>query len=169
MARNGRWGPREHPVTVVMENSVSPAAAAMGTRTVARLVRERAVSSPHLVALRHKDLGIWQETTWSRYWEQVLLAAHGLLSLGVDTADRVSIHSEDRPEWVILDVATVAIRGITVGLYPTNPVAEVRYLLSDSGSRVHLAEDQEQADKLMEVIDTLPDLEKVIHLSLIHI
>jgi long-chain acyl-CoA synthetase len=79
--------------------------------------------------------------------------------------DRVSIHSEDRPEWVILDVATVAVRGITVGLYPTNPAAEVQYLLSDSGSKIHLAEDQEQADKVLEVIDTLPDLEKIIHVE----
>ncbi|MDE0232595.1 MAG: AMP-binding protein [bacterium] len=152
-------------MAVIMESSESPAAAAVRTRTIARLIRERAMSSPNQVALRHKDLGIWRETTWSRYWEQVLLAAHGLLSLGVDTGDRVSIHSEDRPEWVILDVATVAVRGITVGLYPTNPAAEVRYLLSDSGSRVHLAEDQEQADKLMEVIDALPDLERVIHVE----
>ena len=97
--------------------------------------------------------------------EQVLLAAHGLLSLGLEVGERVSIHSEDRPEWVILDVATVAVRGITVGLYPTNPAAEVRYLLSDSGARIHLAEDQEQADKLIEVIDTLSALEKVIHVE----
>ena len=60
----------------------------------------------------------------------------------------MSIHSEDRPEWVILDIATVAVRGITVGLYPTNPAAEVAYLLGDSGATVHLAEDQEQVDKL---------------------
>ena len=86
----------------------------------------------------------------------MLLAAHGLLALGVEVGDRVSIHSEDRPEWVILDIATTAVRGVTVGLYPTNPAAEVQYLLSDSGSRIHLAEDKEQADKLMEVIDTLP-------------
>ena len=45
--------------------------------------------------------------------------------------DRVSIQSEDRPEWVILDLATVAVRGITVGFYPTNPAAEVEYLLTD--------------------------------------
>ncbi|MGD2060850.1 MAG: AMP-binding protein, partial [Acidimicrobiia bacterium] len=76
-----------------------------------------------------------------------------------------SIHSEDRPEWVILDIATIAVRAITVGLYPTNPAAEVQYLLSDSGSEVHLAEDQEQADKVMEVIDTLPALRKIIHVE----
>src|SRR5690606_24995727 len=76
-----------------------------------------------------------------------------------------SIHSEDRPEWIILDFATVAVRGITVGLYPTNPAAEVEYLLKDSGAKVHLAEDQEQADKVMEVIDRLTDLEKIIHVE----
>ena len=55
----------------------------------------------------------------------MLDAAHALLALGVEPGDRVSIHSEDRPEWVILDIATVAVRGITVGFYPTNPAAEV--------------------------------------------
>ncbi len=121
------------------------------------------MSTPDLVALREKDYGIWQEITWAEYWEQVSLAAHGLLALGVEVGDRVSIHSEDRPEWVILDMATVAVRGVNVGLYPTNPAAEVQYLLSDSGAAVHLAEDQEQADKLMEVIETLPHLRKIIH------
>ena len=121
--------------------------------------------TPDNVALREKDFGIWQETTWREYWEVVLDAAHGLLALGVDPGDRVSIHSEDRPEWVILDLAAIAVRGITVGLYPTNPAAEVQYLLSDSGAEIHLAEDQEQADKVMEVIDTLPDLRKIIHVE----
>ncbi|HEY7824958.1 MAG TPA: AMP-binding protein, partial [Acidimicrobiia bacterium] len=103
--------------------------------------------------------------TWAELWERIRLAAHGLLALGVEQGDRVSIHSEDRPEWIILDFATVAIRGVTVGLYPTNPAAEVEYLLNDAGSRVHLAEDQEQADKVMEVIDRLPNLEKIIHVE----
>jgi long-chain acyl-CoA synthetase len=115
------------------------------------------------VALREKDLGIWQEVTWAQLWEQALDAAYGLLALGVAPGDRVSIQSEDRPEWIILDLATVAVRGITVGLYPTNPASEVQYLLADSGSKVHLAEDQEQADKVMEVIDSLPSLGKIIH------
>ena len=150
-------------MTVLLERSESPPETALGTQTVARLVKERAMRTPDLVALREKDYGIWQEITWGEYWEQVLLAAHGLLALGVEVGDRVSIHSEDRPEWVILDIATTAVRGVTVGLYPTNPTAEVQYLLSDSGARIHLAEDQEQADKLMEVIDTLPHVERVIY------
>ena len=75
---------------------------------------------------------------------------------------RSSIHSEDRPEWMILDFATVAIRGITVGLYPTNPAAEVLYLLSDSGSVVHFAEDQEQVDKWLDNAEELPRIRKVL-------
>ena len=153
---------RELTVTAVMDaqQSASPTSV---LSTLPELVRERAIATPDLVAMREKRYGIWQEITWASYWEQVLLAAHGLLSLGIEAGDRVSIHSEDRPEWLILDMATVAVRGITVGLYPTNPAGEVQYLLSDSRARIHLAEDQEQADKLMKVVETLPALEKVIY------
>ncbi|MEX2424248.1 MAG: AMP-binding protein [Acidimicrobiia bacterium] len=136
-----------------------------GYPTVAALVRDRAAEMPDAVAMREKDFGIWQEITWGDFWERVELAAHGLIALGLEVGDRVSIHSEDRPEWVILDIAAVAARGITVGLYPTNPAAEVEYLLSDSGSKIHLAEDQEQADKVLEVLGSLPELEKVIHVE----
>ena len=151
-------------MTTVLERAGAPSAD-VGFKTPPAYVREWAQDHPGRVAMREKDFGIWQEITWSRYWESVLEAAHGLLALGVYEGDRVSIHSEDRPEWVILDMATVAVRAITVGLYPTNPAAEVEYLLSDSGAAVHLAEDQEQADKVMAVIDSLPDLRKIIHIE----
>ncbi len=151
-------------MTTVAERHHAPEAGA-GAVTVASAVRAWAEKTPNAVAMREKDFGIWQEITWGRLWDDVELAAHGLISLGVEPGDRVSIHSEDRPEWVILDLATVAVRGITVGLYPTNPTPEVKYLLSDSGSKVHLAEDQEQADKVMEVLSDLPLLEKIIHVE----
>jgi long-chain acyl-CoA synthetase len=151
-------------MTTLVDRPQSPAAG-VGYRTVAALIREWAEKSPDKVAMREKEFGIWQEITWAEFWETVVEAAHGLLALGVDVGDRVSIHSEDRPEWIILDMATVAIRGITVGLYPTNPASEVEYLLTDSGAKVHLAEDQEQADKVIEVGDRLPALEKIIHVE----
>lgn len=134
-------------------------------KTLPTHVRERARTNPDSVAMRDKRYGIWREVTWGSYWEQVVQAAHGLLALGVDVGDRVSIHSEDRPEWLVLDMATVAVRGITVGLYPTNPAAEVQHLLGDSGACVHLAEDQEQADKLIEVIEALPSVRTVLHVE----
>jgi long-chain acyl-CoA synthetase len=133
--------------------------------TLPQKVKDWASRTPNGVAMREKDFGIWQEITWSDLWEQVTAAAHGLLALGVGPGDRVSIQSEDRPEWVILDIATVAVRGITVGLYPTNPESEVKYLLSDSGSKIHLAEDQEQADKVVPILSELPNIRKIIHVE----
>ena len=139
--------------------------AASELRTLPGLVRERARTSPDDVALRHKHLGVWQEVTWAEYWATVHTTAHALLALGIEPGDRVSIQSEDRPEWLYLDLATVAVRAITVGLYPTNPAAEVEYLLTNSGARVHLAEDQEQLDKYLAVQDSCPDIERVIHVE----
>ncbi|MDW3180270.1 MAG: AMP-binding protein [Acidimicrobiia bacterium] len=134
----------------VVEERVSPAPSNTGARTVASLAKGWADREPNHVAFREKDYGIWQEYTWAEAWELIELAGHALLSLGVDVGDRVTIHAEDRPEWIIVDLATVAIRGTTVGLYPTNPAAEVEYMLDDSGSVVHLVEDQEQVDKVFE-------------------
>jgi long-chain acyl-CoA synthetase len=133
--------------------------------TVASLARDWAGRAPHQVAMREKDLGIWQEYTWDRVWNDVVDAAHALLAVGVQPGDRVSIHSEDRPEWVILDIAAVAVRAVTVGLYPTNPPAEVHYLLTDSGATVHLAEDQEQVDKVFAVADTGAALSTIIYVE----
>ena len=138
----------------------------VGFPTVAAMARERALTAPRQVAMREKDSGIWHEYTWSDTWERVLDAAHGLLALGVDVGDRVCIHSEDRPHWIVLDLATVAVRAVTVGLYPTNPTAEVRYLLADSESAVLLAEDQEQVDKALAVDRSeAPSLHRIIYVE----
>ncbi|MCY4425025.1 MAG: AMP-binding protein [Acidimicrobiaceae bacterium] len=128
-----------------------PSGAAAGATTVASLARDWARRCPSQVAMREKDFGIWQEYTWAETWDLIETAAHGLLELGLEVGDRVAIHSEDRPEWVVLDLAAVAVRGITVGLYPTNPTAEVEYLIGDCTPAVFFAEDQEQADKVLEV------------------
>ena len=148
-------------MTATLEQPGAPSTGA-GYQTVAARVRAWAARTPDAVAMREKDYGIWQEYTWADIWDLTVDAAHGLLALGVEPGDRVSIHSEDRPEWMILDFATVAIRGITVGLYPTNPAAEVLYLLSDSGSVVHFAEDQEQVDKWLDNAEELPRIRKVL-------
>ncbi|MFI7698741.1 AMP-dependent synthetase/ligase [Nonomuraea sp. NPDC049480] len=132
---------------------------------IADRVRERARTTPHAVAMRHKDFGIWQEVTWAAYWTQVELVAHALLALGVEPGDRVAIHSENRPEWLYGDLGTVAVRGITVGLYPTNPPAEVAYLLADSGAAILIAEDQEQVDKALAVRDECPGLRRIVYME----
>jgi long-chain acyl-CoA synthetase len=137
----------------------------MTTTTIATRVRDRAAENPNGVAMREKRLGIWREITWAAYWETILDVGNALIALGVKPGDRVAVQSENRPEWLYVDLATVAIRGITVGLYPTNPSAEVSYLLSHSGSTVLLAEDQEQVDKAIEVAGDTPDLATIVYVE----
>ncbi|MGH3516768.1 MAG: AMP-dependent synthetase/ligase [Haloechinothrix sp.] len=135
------------------------------TTTIVTRVRDRAERTPSKIAMREKDFGIWQEVSWAEYWGTIHTVAHALLALGVEPGDRVAVHSENRREWLYADLATVAVRGMTVGLYPTNPAPEVSYLLSHSGSKILIAEDQEQVDKALEVLDELPDLERIIYLE----
>ncbi len=135
------------------------------TWTLVGTVRRRAVASPDGVAMRAKRLGIWRGITWADYADHVDLVGHALLSLGIEAGDRVAIHSENRPEWLFADLGTNAVRGITVGLYPTNPATEVAYLLADSGARILIAEDQEQIDKALLVESQCPTLEHIIYLD----
>jgi len=115
--------------------------------------------------MREKDFGIWQEVTWAEYWDNAQDFAHGLLALGIQAGDRVAIQSENRREWIYTDVGTVAARATTIGLYPTNPPSEVGYLLSHSGARILVAEDQEQVDKALAVLDACPDLEWIVYVE----
>ena len=138
--------------------------AAYQVPTLAAQMHGHAIDVPDHVVMREKDFGIWREYTAAEVWDLVVDAAHGLLALGVGVGDRVSIQSENRPEWMILDFATIAVRGITVGFYPTNPTAEVEYLLTDCGSVVHLAEDQEQVDRVLEIDrSTVSNVRKILY------
>jgi long-chain acyl-CoA synthetase len=129
-------------------------------------VRDRAASTPDLIALREKARGIWREITWAEYWDRVDTFAHALIAAGIEPGDRVAIHSDNRPEWVFTDLGSLAARAVCMGLYPTNPVAEVEYLLNNSGSRILVVEDEEQADKVLAVPSAdLPHLEKIIYLE----
>ncbi|HKJ55804.1 MAG TPA: AMP-binding protein, partial [Nitriliruptoraceae bacterium] len=129
-------------------------------------LRSHATSPPSDVALREKHHGVWRDIGWDEYWGQSELVGHALLSLGIEVGDRVAVHSENRFEWVTTDFGTQAIRAACMGLYPTNPSAEVGYMLADAGARVLVAEDQEQVDKVLDLDRAdLPELEHIVYLE----
>lgn len=129
------------------------------------LLRENAAAVPDQVALREKRFGIWHDVTWADYLANTERIAHALAALGIEAGDRVAIQSENRPEWLYVDIGAAMLRAAIVGFYPTNPVAEITYLLHDCGAKVLVAEDQEQVDKAMAVIDEIPTLTHVIYLD----
>ncbi|GHF09570.1 long-chain-fatty-acid--CoA ligase [Amycolatopsis deserti] len=113
-------------------------------------------------AMREKHRGRWREWTWAEYAERVANVAAGLRELGVEPGDRVAIHAENRPEWVVADLAVQGIGAISMGVYPTSPETEVEYLLSHSGAKVLIAEDEEQLDKALAVRGRLPELRHLV-------
>lgn len=136
---------------------------AMELDTIPKLLFGNYSKHPGEVALREKRYGVWNEFTWKAYFEKVKYFALGLLALGLKRGDRVSIIGENKPEWFCAEVAVQAIGSIAVGIYTDAGPLEVAHFAGHSGSRIVVAHDQEQVDKLLQIQDKLPQLEKVIY------
>jgi long-chain acyl-CoA synthetase len=114
------------------------------------------------VALREKDLGIWNRVTWQGYYQHVRDFALGLKSFGFEPGDKLAILGDNCCEWLYADLAAQALSGVAVGIYPTDVALQVRYILKNSDAKYVVVKDQEQVDKVLQVIDDLPLLKKVI-------
>lgn len=115
------------------------------------------------VAMRYKRNGIWRPYTWKDYYVHVKHLAQGLLSLGFEPEDKVVIIGDNAPQWYYTELAAQANRGISVGMYSDLTPSEIQYIAQDSEARFAIVEDQEQVDKLLEIRDALPCLEKVVY------
>ncbi len=130
--------------------------------TLPKLLVDQARHRGGRVAYRQKAFGIWQATTWDGYLERVRSFALGLEALGLKRGDRVAIVGDNRPEWVIAELAVQAVGGVSMGIYQDSSADEIRFLADFAGARLLVVEDQEQVDKVLEVRDRLPALVKVV-------
>ncbi|MYA18398.1 MAG: long-chain fatty acid--CoA ligase, partial [Gammaproteobacteria bacterium] len=133
-----------------------------GCETLPALFRKRVADLGPKVAIREKDFGIWNEYSWADYGEQARLAGLGLKALGLERGDVCSVASEVNKEWLFADLAVICMGAVTNGVYPTDAPNQVEYLINDSGSRFYFAEDEEQLDKVLEVRERTPTLEKIV-------
>jgi long-chain acyl-CoA synthetase len=123
---------------------------------------DQARRRPSKVALREKKYGIWQQVTWGQYAAHVRAVTLGLDSLGLRRGETVAIISGNRPAWVYMELAAQSIGAIPLGIYVDALPEQVRRVLDHSEARVVLVEDQEQADKVIGIRETLPRLETII-------
>ncbi len=152
-------------MTITQERPASAASGAISVTSLPARLRALAGEMPGRIALREKDFGIWEETTFAEYWRMVQVVGMALRALGVAPGDTVAVHSENRKAWVYADLAAQAVQAASVGLYPTNPAAEVEYLLGHSGAKVLIAEDQEQVDKALAVKEACPGLRRIVFIE----
>lgn len=114
------------------------------------------------VALREKEFGIWQSVSWQEYYKLVRHLALGLLSLGYEPGDKLSVIGDNRPEWLYSESAIQALGGAIVGIFPDSHPEQVQYIINHSDSVFVMVEDQEQTDKILNMIDQIPRVKKVI-------
>ncbi len=131
--------------------------------TLPGILARRAAEHPDGVALREKEFGIWQETTWAGLLGRVRSFALGLVELGVEKGDRIAIVGDNRPEWVVAELGAQAVGALPLGLYQDSIPAELARMLEAADARLIVAEDQEQVDKVLEVRDRVPGLEHVVY------
>jgi len=115
------------------------------------------------IAVQEKRYGIWQPISWRDLHARVRDFAHGLASLGVRPGEVVAVLGDNRPEWLVAELAAQSLGACTVGIYPTSVGEEIVHVLTDGQVRVVVAEDQEQVDKIIDLKDRLPGIEKVIY------
>ena len=131
--------------------------------TLPGLLAGHAADRPGAVALREKEFGIWQEITWAEYHGRVRAFSLGLSELGIERGDRIAIIGDNRPEWMIAELAAQAGGVLPLGLYQDSIADELARMLEAAEVRVIVAEDQEQVDKVFEVRDRVPGLEYIIY------
>src|SRR5262245_25198931 len=132
-----------------------------GEDTLPRLFRHVVRERGDRVAMREKDLGIWRAITWREYGERARRVGLGLVALGLRPRDVVAIIADNCPEWLYTDMGTLAVGGVTNGIYTTDSPGQVAYIVNDSGARFFFAENEEQLDKILEVRGRCPGLVKI--------
>lgn len=131
--------------------------------TFPRLLFRLAAEEPATVALQEKRYGVWQPLTWADYARRVREFAHGLAGLGVGRGDVVAVLGDNRPEWLITELAVQCLGGAVVGVYPGSVGEEIVHVLTLAEVRVVVAEDQEQVDKLLLLQSQLPKVTTIVY------
>lgn len=136
-----------------------------GCTTVPALFQKRCADLGARTAHREKDLGLWKSFSWADYWDHARLIGLALHALGLQRGEVVSILSEDRKEWLYVDMAVQAMGGICSGIYTTDSAKQLTYLVNDSDSRFLFVEDEEQLDKFLDMQADMPGLTRIIVLE----
>jgi len=137
-------------------------AADLRRTTAPALLLQRARSEPDRVAFRSKKLGIYRERTWSQYAGLVARTAKAFAAEGLRVGERIAIMADACEEWMICDLAAQSLGAIVYGIYPTASEEEVEYQMRDGGAVLFVAQDQEYVDRILPLVERLPELRRVV-------
>ena len=142
---------------------MAPHVAITDAATFPRLLQKHAAERGDHPALREKDLGIWQTFSWSQSAAEIRALSGGLASLGFQRGDALAIIGENRPRLYWAITAAQALGGIPVPLYQDAVAQEMVFVFQNADIACAIVEDQEQVDKLLEILPQCPHLRHIIY------
>jgi long-chain acyl-CoA synthetase len=151
-----------------MQTAAPPSAAGegVGSTTIADLLPMAVAKYGAQRAVMFKDDdGHWATRSYREVGETVKELALGLIALGIEKGDKVSILGNTRVEWTYFDFAALTAGATVVPIYQTNSAEECEYVLENSDATVVIVEDEDQLEKIRQVRDRCPKLEHVIRMT----
>ena len=133
--------------------------------TVPQLWRRRCAEGGDRPALRHKDRGIWHGLSWSDYFREARAIALAMADAGLQAGEVVSVLSDNRPRWFIVDMAAQAMGYVCHGMYPCSTTAQVGHSLVEAATQVVFVENADQLVKVLAVRDMCPNLRHIVVLE----
>ena len=141
----------------------SAAASSLASDTFPKLLLQHARVRPDRVAIREKDLGIWQSWSWSQVADEVRALACGLAAQGFRRGMNLAIIGDNRPRLYWSFAAAQSLGGVPVPLYQDSVAQEMLYVLENAEIEYAIVEDQEQVDKLLEIMQQCPKLKHIYY------
>jgi len=133
-----------------------------GSKTIADLLPLAVKKYGDKPAQRYKVGDDWVDSSYNELGEAVKEVALGLIDLGIEPGDKVSILAHTRPEWTDACFGILTAGGTLVTIYQTNSPEECQYVLEHSDSKAIFVEDKDQLAKVREVEDRCPTLERIV-------
>ncbi len=140
-----------------------PAVGAVSTETFPKLLLEHARVRAEKVSIREKGLGIWQSWTWKEAADEVRWLACGLAARGFKRGANLAIIGDNRPRLYWSFAAAQSVGLVPVPIYQDSVTDEMFYVLDNAEIEVAIVEDQEQVDKLLELLPRCPRLKLIVY------
>jgi len=131
--------------------------------TFPMLLLQHARKQGNRTAIREKDLGIWQSWTWAQVADEVRALACGLAAHGFRRGMNLAIIGDNRPRLYWSFAAAQCLGGVPVPMYQDAVAQELLFVLDNAEIEYAIVEDQEQVDKLLELLPQYPNLKHVFY------
>ena len=129
--------------------------------TFPKILRNNAEVYSDRPCIREKEYGIWQTMSWSTFYQNAKILALSLKENGLKRGDKISIIGDNRPNLYLTIAAAQLLGAIPVPCYQDSVADELQYILEHAEVKIAVVEDQEQVDKVLEIIDKLPKLNTI--------